>query len=121
VPVGNLAKPKFPKWAAKMGTMACTQYRPYHNDFHAFHPFCYGFGFSWASLELAHHQVFFVNNSTEGCPFVNLKFWNVKCLWGCWASQIFEMDNTMALNLPHSMTYHSKVPPGGFSTKLFYF
>jgi hypothetical protein len=41
-----------------MGTMACTQYRPYHNDFHAFHPFCFSFGFSWASLELAHHQVF---------------------------------------------------------------
>jgi len=60
VPVGNLAKPKFPKWAAKMGTMACTQCSPYHNDFHAFHPFCFGFGFgfSWASLDLAHHQVF---------------------------------------------------------------
>ncbi len=54
---------------------------------------------------------FLVNNSTEGCPFVNLKFWNLKCLWGCWASQNFKMHNTiMALNLPHSMTYHSKVP-----------
>lgn len=95
----------------------------YHNDFHAFHPFCFGFGlvFLGASLELAHPSSFLVNNTTEGCPICEPQILECEVPMGMLGRPKFQNGQHNGSQTCH-IPWHTIVRcHGGFSTKLFYF